>query len=246
MTQEEFRGRLETLLERARERNGRIGLGTVEEIFADQELGQEQLALICEYLLSQKVTVEGYEKEEPEEKIPLSPEDEKYLAQYQEQLADLDPEHEGEKEELLAALMAGNREGYGRLSQLYLGEVLELARRAYTPESPLADLVQEGNLQLLLALEELALEKPADPGKWLRSRIREGVQALAQQQKDVRSRDRKMVSRVEELKDTIAILKDEFGRKLYADEVADYMNISEEEVEAILKLAGEEVPKETE
>ena len=50
---------------------------------------------------------------------------------------------------------------------------------------------------------------------------------------------------MEELKDTISILKEEFGRKLYADEVADYMNISEEEVEAILKLAGEEVPKET-
>ena len=45
-----------------------------------------------------------------------------------------------------------------------------------------------------------------------------------------------MVSRVEELKDTIAILKEEFGRRVYLDEVADYMHISEEEAEAILKL----------
>lgn len=34
------------------------------------------------------------------------------------------------------------------------------------------------------------------------------------------------------------------GRKVYLDEVADFMHISEDEAEAILKLAGEEVPEE--
>ena len=34
------------------------------------------------------------------------------------------------------------------------------------------------------------------------------------------------------------------GRKVYLDELADFMNITEEEAEAILKLAGEEVPRE--
>ena len=70
------------------------------------------------------------------------------------------------------------------------------------------------------------------------------MQALAEQQKDVKSRDRRMVGRVQELKDNVEVLKDEMGRKVYLDELADFMNITEEEAEAILKLAGEEVPRE--
>ena len=53
-----------------------------------------------------------------------------------------------------------------------------------------------------------------------------------------------MVGRVQELKDNVEVLKDEMGRKVYLDELADFMNITEEEAEAILKLAGEEVPRE--
>ncbi len=245
MTQEEFRQRLEGLLETARSRDSRIALGTIREAFGEQEISQEQFTLICDYLLSQKILVEGYEKEEPEEEISLPAEDENYLREYREQLEGLKPAEPGEREALFRELLQGKQEPKNRLSELYLGEIPELARKAYTPEAALADLIQEGNLQLMLALGELEAAKPEDPDRWLRSRIREGILALARQQKDVRSRDRKMVSRVEELKDTISILKEEFGRKLYADEVADYMNISEEEVEAILKLAGEEVPKET-
>ena len=74
--------------------------------------------------------------------------------------------------------------------------------------------------------------------------IRQGMQALSEEQKDVRHQDSRMVTKVQDLKDSVAILKEEMGRKVYLDEVADFMNISEEEAEAILKLAGEEVPPE--
>ena len=53
-----------------------------------------------------------------------------------------------------------------------------------------------------------------------------------------------MVKRVDELKENISALKEKLGRRVYLDELAEYMKISEDEVEAVLKLAGEEVPEE--
>lgn len=39
-------------------------------------------------------------------------------------------------------------------------------------------------------------------------------------------------------------MKEEFGRKVSVDEVAERLGISEDEIEDILKLAGEEVKDE--
>ncbi len=53
-----------------------------------------------------------------------------------------------------------------------------------------------------------------------------------------------MVARVAELDEAIQSLKEEMGRKVSIDEVAERMGISEDEVEDILKLAGEDVKEE--
>lgn len=57
-------------------------------------------------------------------------------------------------------------------------------------------------------------------------------------------RDKKMVERVNDLDETIKSMKEEYGRKVSIDEVAERMGITEDTVEDILKLAGEEVKDE--
>ena len=57
-------------------------------------------------------------------------------------------------------------------------------------------------------------------------------------------RDKKMVERVNDLDETIKSMKEEYGRKVSVDEVAERMGITEDTVEDILKLAGEEVKDE--
>ena len=57
-------------------------------------------------------------------------------------------------------------------------------------------------------------------------------------------RDNKMVERVSDLDETIQSMKEEYGRKVSVDEVAERMGITEDAVEDILKLAGEEVKDE--
>ena len=245
MTQQEFQQKLTAVLARAEERNLRIEKGEVERFFDGEELSDEQMKLVFDYLLSKKIVVEGYLKAAvlPE----LSPEDLRYLEEYEETLSVLAPEKAGEKEMLLKRLQAGDSAARERLSELFLPQVVQAAREMYVQEVLISDLIQEGNLNLLLALEELAGGMELEPGaaeRRILQAIRQGMQALSEEQKDVRHQDSKMVTKVQDLKDSVAILKEEMGRKVYLDEVADFMNISEEEAEAILKLAGEEVPPE--
>jgi hypothetical protein len=253
MTKEELAGKLAEIIKKAESRKLHIRREEIGEVFAGEALSEEQLKLVYDYLLSRKIVVEGYLKE-PESggssgggRRELSPEDRKYREEYQELLQALRPEEPGERRRLFSRLAEGDRQARDRLSEILLPEVARLAEAYQTEDVLLSDLVQEGSLCLLQALDAQAEETCAGPDAAedrIMQEIRQGLQALTEQQKEVKSRDRRMVSRVQDLKDSVAILKEEMGRKVYLDEVADFMSISEEEAEAILKLAGEEVPKE--
>lgn len=70
--------------------------------------------------------------------------------------------------------------------------------------------------------------------------IRASMRALLESQLEMKRQDRKMVDRVSDLEATIREMSDGLGRKVDVEEVAEKMGVSEEEIEDILKLAGEE------
>ena len=55
-----------------------------------------------------------------------------------------------------------------------------------------------------------------------------------------------MVSQVAELDETIRHMSEDMGRKVSVDEVAQQLSMETEQVEALLKLAGEDVEEEQE
>ena len=251
ITKEQLAEKLAEIIRQAEKQNFHVKQEEVQKFFPADELSEEQMKLVYDYLLAKKIVVEGYLKENAsgsgKTASELSEEERKYLEEYKEMLGALEPERQGERSELFQQLREGRRNVRDRLSELLLFDVLEAAEALAGEEALLPDLVQEGNLCLVQALENLSVESGASPDEAERTvmqEIRQGMQALAEQQKDMKSRDRRMVHKVQELKDSVAVLKEEMGRKVYLDEVADFMSISEEEAEAILKLAGEEVPKE--
>ena len=222
----EFQGKLGWILEEAKRQDNRIRKEEIEKYFEDDHLSDEQMELVYDYLLSQKVAVSGYERKhgriltEEEREKSYSEEERRYLHNYQMELREVQGEQKGLSE--------------------FLEKVLGIAESVHDGSVFLGDLVQEGNVSLMLALQETE-----DEEKILEA-VQEGIEAFQEEQKDVHVRDRKMVEKVDELERQIKKLKEEMGRKITLEELALYTDRSEAEIRSVLKLAGEEVKDEEE
>ena len=236
----EFLKKLNGLVAMAKGQGDQITIDEVKAYFADAALTEEQLELVFDYLLAQKVVVKGYIKmtEAVEEKITYTEEEEAYLKEYLNDLEAFKEEKAGEKESLFAKLIGGDASVKNRLTELYLKEVVEIAREMYHPEIFLGDIIQEGNVGLILGLDMLA--DVATAHETIVNQVKQCIQMLIEEHAEVKSRDNKMVEKVTMLDESIKTLTEELGRKVTIDELAVYMGMTEEEIDDILRLMGEE------
>ena len=236
----EFLKKLNGLVAMAKGQGDQITIDEVKAYFADAALTEEQLELVFDYLLAQKVVVKGYIKmtEAVEEKITYTEEEEAYLKEYLNDLEAFKEEKAGEKESLFAKLIGGDASAKNRLTELYLKEVVEIAREMYHPEIFLGDIIQEGNVGLILGLDMLA--DVATAHETIVNQVKQCIQMLIEEHAEVKSRDNKMVDKVTMLDESITTLTEELGRKVTIDELAVYMGKTEEEIDDILRLMGEE------
>ncbi|MFR9063951.1 MAG: sigma-70 domain-containing protein, partial [[Clostridium] scindens] len=125
------------------------------------------------------------------------------------------------------------------LMSYYLPKVVDEALKMHHVEIFVGDMIQEGNISLMMALDEC--KEGQEDEEAVMEAVRAGMQALLESQTETRRQDKKMVERVSELDETIKGMSEELGRKVSVEEVADRLGITEAEIEDILKLAGEEV-----
>ena len=236
----EFLKKLNGLVAVAKDQGDQITIDEVRTYFTDAALTEEQLELVFDYLLAQKVVVKGYIKmtEAVEEKITYTEEEEAYLKEYLNDLEAFREEKAGEKESLFAKLIGGDASAKNRLTELYLKEVVEIAKEMYHPEIFFGDIIQEGNVGLILGMDMLA--DVATAHETIVNQVKQCIQMLIEEHAEVKSRDNKMVEKVTMLDESIKTLTEELGRKVTIDELAVYMGMTEEEIDDILRLMGEE------
>ena len=242
----EFLKKLNGLVAVAKGQGEQITIDEVRAYFADAALTEEQLELVFDYLLAQKVVVKGYIKmtEAAEERVTYTEEEEAYLREYLNDLEAFQEEKAGEKESLFAKLIGGDASAKNRLTELYLKEVVEIAKEMYHPEIFFGDIIQEGNVGLILGMDMLA--DVATAHETIVNQVKQCIQMLIEEHAEVKSRDNKMVEKVTMLDESIKALTEELGRKVTIDELAVYMGMTEEEIDDILRLMGEESEDEEE
>ena len=236
----EFLKKLSELVVLAKGQGDRITIEETTAYFSDEDLTEEQMELVFDYLLSQKVVVQGYIKmtDEEEKTIVYTEEETAYLDEYMADLQAFSNEKDGERRKLFARLLSGDGNAKERLTQIYLKEVVEIAKEMYHPEIFLGDMIQEGNLGLVIALDMLEDIQSAETT--IQNQIRQSIQMLIEEHTEVHRRDKKMVEQVTALDEGIKALTEELGRKVTIDELALYMGMSEEEISDVLRLMGEE------
>lgn len=218
----EFKNKLQGILKLAEENGKQITLSEITEYFEEDHLDEDQMKLVCEYLLSQKIAVRGYKEPEDseEEREALSEEEQKYVEAYQEEIRGMKAVSEEE----------------ARMSA-YFPKVVEEALKLKHSQVFIGDVIQEGNVSLMLALKEM----PQEQEEVILEAVRAGMRALIEEQTEVKRQDKKMVEQVSDLDASIRSMTEELGRKVSVDELAEKLGIKEEQIAEILKLAGEEV-----
>lgn len=252
-----FREMLSEIKALADEKGNCLTIQEINDFFANAHLEQEQLELVYEYLKSQKITVKGYEKqneqaealfasrkqeeangEEQEEGLDRWDGMEAYLEEL-EQIEKVDP-----KEELLLFQRAasGDRQARNRLVELYLPMVCELASDYEGEDYLVEDLIQEGNIGLMMAVEKMEnADSLAAFQAQLMNQVNQSMQDVLKEQKDIRDMGKGIAQRVNHLNEAIHNLEEDLEHKVSVEELSAYLEMPAEEIRDILKMAGDEL-----
>ncbi len=106
---------------------------------------------------------------------------------------------------------------------------------------PHEDLVSEAYLGLAEALNELGENADEDQ---LDDRIRAHLRTVIEENRIQAQSDEYLIGQVRDLSESIEKLTKELGTRPNLDELANDMGVTQDEVLAVLKLAGEDVDKE--
>ncbi len=244
-----FQDRLADLKDEAEAYDGVLTQEQVKECLKGLPLEESHYQLIYEYLAEQNIRVVKSEKKaaskkEDSKENPEAPQERRSLSMYLDELsefADVDDETETR---LFVRARGGDEDAKGQLINLYLPVVCRIAEEYGEDVLPAEDLIQEGNIGLLNAMQGLEpYESTAACRAYLLNMIREAMDNAVSSKKEEREKDDTLVKRINHLNDAIHKLEGELGRKVSAEELSAYLEMPVEEIEDLLRVAGDQINK---
>ena len=222
--QTKFKTALAALAASAETKDRKLTKADVKEFLEDMDLGEEQMKLVYAYLASKHIHVEGAELPKVED-TPYSQEEQEFLKQYEKDRKAFRQCAEEEKAGLFAKAADGDVQAKHRLAEHYMNWVLEIAEDYAHRGMMIQDLIQEGNIGLLIGLDTL--------GHAIRSALDE--------QEGEKSTGDEITEKLNKMADAISELTEDLGRQVSPDELSLYLDMSLEEIEDLLRIAGETI-----
>ena len=259
-----FQEKLRELVSLGKKKKGILEIQEINDFFSDMELDSDQMEKVFDYLEANNVDVLRISNDDDDipdeivmsdeddidvEKIDLSVPDgisiEDPVRMYLKEIGKV-PLLSAEEEVELAKRMAdGDEEAKKRLAEANLRLVVSIAKRYVGRGMLFLDLIQEGNLGLIKAVEKFDYHKGFKFSTYATWWIRQAItRAIADQARTIRI----PVHMVETINKVIRVsrqLLQELGHDPTPEEISEEMNMPVDKVREILKIAQEPVSLET-
>ena len=262
--QEKFQIKLRELLALAKKKKNMLEYQEISDFFSDMQLDAEQFEKILDFLEANNIDVlritdddvddemllDVDDEDEIEvEKIDLSVPDgvsiEDPVRMYLKEIGKVPLLSAEEEIELAKRMELGDQEAKKRLAEANLRLVVSIAKRYVGRGMLFLDLIQEGNLGLIKAVEKFDYRKGYKFSTYETWWIRQAItRAIADQARTIRIPVH-MVETINKLIRVSRQLLQELGREPTPEEIAAEMNMPVERVREILKISQEPVSLET-
>ncbi|HHU74418.1 MAG TPA: RNA polymerase sigma factor RpoD [Clostridiales bacterium] len=256
-----FTERLKELLAFAEKKKNVLEYQEVNDFFADLELDPQRIEKIYDYLEKHNVDVLRISDDEEEEEIIIDDEEETEttidlsipeginiedpVRMYLKEIGKVPLLSADEEIELAKRMQEGDDFAKKRLAEANLRLVVSIAKRYVGRGMLFLDLIQEGNLGLIKAVEKFDYQKGFKFSTYATWWIRQAItRAIADQARTIRIPVH-MVETINKLTRVQRQLLQELGREPSPEEISEVMNMPVDRVREIQKISQEPVSLET-
>ena len=263
---EDFKKKLDELIERGKNKKNVLEYQEILDTFQEMKLDEEQYDLIVQIIEKSDIDILRVQEDEVPERelasieeenseeadlenidltIPDSVNIEDPVRMYLKEIGKGPLLTADEEIELAKRMEEGDEDAKKRLAEANLRLVVSIAKRYVGRGMLFLDLIQEGNLGLIKAVEKFDYRKGFKFSTYATWWIRQAItRAIADQARTIRIPVH-MVETINKLVRVSRQLLQELGREPTPEEIADKMDIPVERVREIIKISQEPVSLET-
>ena len=235
MNQVEFARVLQQLKDTARLQENMLTSEQIQEAFDSLSLTEEQMGLIHEYLNKSNIGIDAPSDSDAN----LTSEDTSYLNMYLEELKDLPEVTDGEKRAVMMSALAQDSSACSKLTEIFLPQVVEIAKLYAGQGALVEDLIGEGNVALSMGVTMLdCVESIDEIDGFLAKMIMDAMEEYIAEHAENSKIDKRVEDKVNKVADKARELAEELQRKVTIEELMEETGMSRKMIEDAVRMSG--------